>query len=234
MNQDLEVNKHIEVMERLANKLKNYFPESGIGISGSIAKNTFDERSDIDLLVLDRSFEKNRQYVFYTLENIRVNILCFKPDSIEDKFKQWSIYFTGQHLQFILDTKPLFDKNSLIKEVQEKILSFKKTKLSLKDITDLLSNNLRMQINGKETQNIFCSKKDSFVKLYSLLNVWFINKGIKSKNKTELLNAFKIIEMEDCYLFPIVSSCLKNNTGLNEREFTEQFSKLRISYPFKK
>jgi predicted nucleotidyltransferase len=226
-----DINIHLWILDKIVTKLKNTFTEAGIGISGSVAKRTHTIYSDIDLLLLEKSFIKDRRYIYYTLENIKINILCLNPVSIETKLKQWSFYFTGQHLQYILDAKPLCDKNGMIQQIQEKICTFKKSKLYQKDINELLLNNLGVKKSSNKVNHNFGFKKDSFIKLYSLLNCWFIFNGIELKDKNELRSAFKIISVMEPNLLHLLANYLQNNALLKEQALSENFLKLGIVYP---
>ncbi len=111
---------HIKWVKHLSEKLHTTFPDSSIGISGSVAFNKHTKKSDVDFLILDKNFKKNKQCVFFKENNIETNLLCLNPSLLFPQYQHWEITFDGQHLNYILKTLPLFDKNQYIKNLKKK------------------------------------------------------------------------------------------------------------------
>lgn len=99
---------HSSLVEEFCLKVKKKIPNCSIGVTGSVSKFEHNENSDIDLLLIDKNFNRNRQYYYYGLP-IEINILCLNPDMVKEYLNMWTIMFNGQHLNYIIDTKVLYD-----------------------------------------------------------------------------------------------------------------------------
>ena len=101
---------HFETAIQLGRLFAENFPQSSFGISGSVANSTHNNKSDLDLLLLDNSFKKNRQYIF-TYNEIEVNLLCLNEDIIKNKLNSYMWFFNIQHLGYIKNCKIICDVN---------------------------------------------------------------------------------------------------------------------------
>lgn len=183
---------HSSLVEEFCLKVKKKIPNCSIGVTGSVSKFEHNENSDIDLLLIDKNFNRNRQYYYYGLP-IEINILCLNPDMVKEYLNMWTIMFNGQHLNYIIDTKVLYDSTGILR----KMIMLAKKQYNLVGAGDI---NLKKLCKNKIEQILLNNdliKTDRLNLLSYSISLWFLYREMKLKNKMEHNSSFKKIKKAD-------------------------------------
>jgi hypothetical protein len=202
---------HIETVIKICSSIIDRIPDCSIGITGSVAKLKHNTTSDIDLLVISDNFAKNRQHVFFKKRYPDVNMLCLSPKHIAERFFEWSISFSGQHLNYIYLSNIIYDPNNQLKQLLNRITAVM-SEIENKDALLIKSMNIYYTeyIKNIKNQDIFVGSIDV---LNMIINVWFIKNGIKLKNTKEHNNAFNMIkEIDEKFYMMIYNAIEKPET----------------------
>ncbi|PIQ09558.1 MAG: hypothetical protein COW71_05870 [Ignavibacteriales bacterium CG18_big_fil_WC_8_21_14_2_50_31_20] len=204
------VDKHALWTIKIANRLKEIYPNCGIGIAGSISLDKHTKNSDVDLLVIDKSFPKNVQCVFFNKDHVETNLLFLNPNLLKERYKAWSIRFNGQHITYIYMAKILYDPKNYLSNLKNDV----------KNLIDKVqtSNTALIETCTKDLiryNNNLYSDKTTFSytinKLTALISLWFIYKGIKNLSKEDDKSSFQTIKKNDIVFYKLLKSVLLNS-----------------------
>jgi len=203
------LDQHAKWTINIANKIKDIFPECGIGIAGSISLGKHTKKSDVDLLVIDKSFKKNMQCVFFKENSMETNLLCLNPNTLENRLNTWVKRFNGQHITYINMCKIIYDPTNQLLELKKEALKYIK-KVQTSDVKIIKS--LEEELQNIDENNLH------FINNYvtKLVSLWFIKNGIKNLSKEEDKSSFKIISAKDHKLYEDFEEILNNIYNLKK------------------
>lgn len=189
--------KHLKVLESLSHFLKNSFANISISVSGSVARNEHNENSDIDLLLIGNNYKRDRQIIL-DYENIEINLLCLNIDYFRKRPPISLVNFEGQHINYILDSKSIFDSDNRLELLKSDAKAIKNQLLNNKKIQDSILFQLKRNY-----------KKISFIKCLSLLiSLKFLKNGIWFETKKGLFNSFENLQKLDYEFYCIVKEAI--------------------------
>lgn len=81
---------HTVAAEAMLHHLAASFPDAGLGITGSVATGTHGPGSDLDLVVVDASFEREMQFAPVS-QGIRTAIVCLRPAFDAEREQRWML-----------------------------------------------------------------------------------------------------------------------------------------------
>ncbi len=211
---------HLKIVNDLTKKLKTNFPNAGIGISGSVAAKKHSRKSDIDLLLVDKTFKKNKQFTFFNY-GVDINLLCLNPNLLENQISVWSFLFNSQHLGYITSANIIFDPESSLGELKEKTKEIIiQRKSSAQQVLMIVEEQKEIIIKEIENNGCNCSKSVELINL--LISQWFLLEGILLNNKREHQNSFNLIKKYDYKMYESLKLALlqsiKNEEVLNHIE----------------
>jgi hypothetical protein len=85
---------HLVAAEAMLSRLAITFPDAGLGITGSVGTGTHGEGSDLDLVVVDASFQREMQFATVS-EGIATAILCLHPAFDAKRELRWTLAAGG-------------------------------------------------------------------------------------------------------------------------------------------
>lgn len=85
---------HVAAAESVLRRLAAAFPSAGLGITGSVGKGTHRPDSDLDLVMVDASFQREMQFATVS-EGIRTAILCLNPRFDAARERRWMLASGG-------------------------------------------------------------------------------------------------------------------------------------------
>ena len=204
---------HIITLTQLCNGIIEKYPGCSIAISGSVGKMRHKSTSDLDLLVIDTKFRRNRQCVFLFENLVDINILCLSPLLIEERYKHWATLFNGQHFNYILDSRILYDPNCILVELKQRIA---KTNMSINNSDEtLLENTFKdlvsmMKIIEEESNYSFRNNYLNWLTL--IINIWYLRHGIKLHTKKEHERSFEIMKNNDKDFYEILKNVIEDSS----------------------
>ncbi len=219
-NKDLD--KYAQWTIKIADKIKDIYPDCGIGIAGSLALGSHSKKSDIDLLVIDKAVKSNKQCVFLKNGFIETNILYFNPDTIKNRCKIWIKQFNGQHITYIYMSEILYDPKNYLRDVKNYVLQLiDKVQNENKELienckTDLLECNNKILANDLNTTYFF----DQNTRLSAIINLWFVTNQKTNLSKNDDKCSFETIKKNNFGFYKLLKKvlhdCSAKNTDLEK------------------
>lgn len=85
---------HTRAAWHLASRLAAAFPRAGIGVTGSVAAGTHRADSDVDMVVVEASFQHDAQFATH-VDGIHASIVCLRPDGGPPRAQGWALAAGG-------------------------------------------------------------------------------------------------------------------------------------------
>lgn len=141
---------HLFLLHEIVEYLHFQFPRASIGISGSIANNTFKKSSDIDLLFVNETILNAYSISFY-YKGISVSIFVFSLNFLSQNYNRILYGFHNMPSTFILQSNIIYDSTKIISVMKRYVFDILQQR---KILRHLLIEELKKGISNRlETTN---------------------------------------------------------------------------------
>ncbi len=192
---------HKVVAQEIMDYLHTRFPEASIGVSGSVANGNYTEKSDIDLLFINKDY-KHSHSVSFTYKGIRIGIFTYTPNMFLTNNLDLLYNHHNMRMTYIHITRPAYDPLGLIADLKESVEEVMMRRKLLRNILiDDLKKDIRQEFN-KRPATIYEEKEILYVVLERIIGIVFFLKYYSDKilSKKEARNVYGLIEAVDPYL----------------------------------
>lgn len=149
---------HKDLAYEIINKIHASYPEYSVAITGSIATNTWNKRSDIDLLLMSKNFN-NSFLINFNYKGVEISLFLYSAEYITKK-EQKATYFYNVHPHNIVHSSLIvFDYYNLI----QKALQFLNYIIEKRSIMKrFLTNELLTQTRKESNLYLKSNNTDSY------------------------------------------------------------------------
>ncbi|MCD8079852.1 MAG: nucleotidyltransferase domain-containing protein [Bacteroides sp.] len=191
---------HKVVAQEIMDYLHTRFPEASIGVGGSVANGNYTEKSDIDLLFLNKDY-KHSHSVSFTYKGIRIGIFTYTPQMFLTNNLDLLYNHHSMRMTYIHITRPAYDPLGLIADLKESVEEvLMRRKLLRTILIDDLKEDIRREFS-KRPATIHEEKEILYVVLERILSIVFLKYySDKILSKKEAQNLYGLIETVDPYL----------------------------------
>lgn len=205
------------VLNEVVDYLHNIYPNIAFGVGGSIATDSFNKDSDVDILLLIETFENNF-LVSFSYKGINVSLMIFNKELLVKNEYRYLSNYQNMPITYLAGVKMIYDDRKLIIDYRNFI-----KKLFEKRV---LLNKLLIEEEKKKIWTLFhidvLSIFDEKMRLYKIVNeivslFYLVRYADKIISKKEAHNPFSIIMKDDYELYVKLKKCLPYSQGAYER-----------------
>ncbi len=191
---------HKIIAQEVMDFLHDRFPEASIGVGGSVANGTYTEKSDIDLLFLNKDY-KHSHSVSFTYKGIRIGIFTYTRSMFLTNNLDLLYNHHNMRMTYIHITQPAYDPLGLFEDLKESVEEVMMRRKLLRNVLiDDLKADIRQEFS-KRPADIFEEKENLYVILERILSIVFLKYySDKILSKKEARNVYGLVEAVDPYL----------------------------------
>ncbi|MCS2221622.1 nucleotidyltransferase domain-containing protein [Bacteroides fragilis] len=217
---------HLFLLHEIVEYLHFQFPRASIGISGSIANNTFKESSDIDLLFVNETILNAYSISFY-YKGISVSIFVFSLNFLSQNYNRILYGFHNMPSIFILQSNIIYDSTKIISVMKRYVFDILQQR---KILRHLLIEELKKGISNRlETTNsnaLYKKKKSLYWVCKKMIDIFFLqNYPDKVTTKKEGREPFILLKEYSPNLFLLMSDILPYKENSLDLFFKESLIK---------
>ena len=216
---------HLFLLHEIVEYLHFQFPRASIGISGSIANNTFKESSDIDLLFVNEAILNAYSISFY-YKGISVSIFVFSLSFLSQNYNRILYGFHNMPSTFILQSNIINDSTKIISVMKCYVFDILQQR---KILRHLLIEELKKGISNRlDTANnaLYKKKKSLYWVCKKMIDIFFLqNFPDKVTTKKEGREPFILLKEYSPNLFLLMSDILPYKENSLDLFFKESLIK---------
>ncbi|PXV62477.1 nucleotidyltransferase-like protein [Dysgonomonas alginatilytica] len=198
---------HKQVATEIIDYLHSACPDLSIALTGSVANGSYNENSDIDILVSHKDFT-NSYYVYGYYKDIKIGIFSYHKKIFWQKSLDLLYYYQNLRIGYIYYSQIIYDSDKLIIDLKDRIddLLLRKKLLKKTLISDLKSEIKELLSNRKS--DCIEHKESLYAILNNIISIFFLKEySSKILTKKEAIDPYSIIKEKDIELYNILRAC---------------------------
>lgn len=192
--------RHQRAARRLVQHLGLLFPRAGIAVTGSVAKGTHRPQSDLDLVVVDPSFERDMQ-IATEAEGVSTAIICLRPHLDPKREQIWMLSSGGDArlVSMVRSARIVWDPESVFQVLQQTIARLDRERSALR--AELLSLHRERASALIEALERAPRREPLLLRLMgTIIDGWCVSEGLLDDSKETARLIFEQITESDPHL----------------------------------
>ncbi|HET7231525.1 MAG TPA: hypothetical protein VFJ16_16060 [Longimicrobium sp.] len=178
------------------------FPSAGLGISGSVGLGTHNPLSDLDLLVVDASFQREMQFATVS-EGIRTAILCLRPDFDGERERRWMLATSGDVPMLVIVRISFIarDPDGVLGQMQRTLTRLEGERLLRRDELATVRRGHAMEIIRRLGPAGSAGRPQLQMELFAaIVDGWYVRQGLRRDTRQDGERTFVTIAERDAPL----------------------------------